>query len=131
MLSKLTPTALTKNSMTVSWLTMLVLLLVAVLSSFNFIETYIGSFVLGLLFIASGTIMFFESIYEGGQFRLDDIKERPSDIVGILTGIMAYVLSYGLFTGNTFILTHFMGLSGGLLLFLLVYLIFEGFKNRN
>lgn len=131
MLSKLTPTAATKHSLTVSWLTMMVLLFGAVLSAFNFIEIYLSPFTLGILFLASGTIMFLESIYEGPTFRWDNLKERPSDVVGVLTGIGAYVLSYGLFTNNVFILTHFMAMSGGILFFLLVYLIFEGFKNRN
>ena len=131
MLSKLTPNALTKHSLTFSWLAMLVLLLGAILSSFNFIEIYLCPFTLGILFFFSGTIMFLESIYEGPAFRLDNIKERPNDIVGILTGVMAYVLSYGLFTNNLYILTHLMGISGGLLFFLFIYLVFEGFKNRS
>lgn len=131
MLSKFTPNALTKDSMTVSWLTMLGLLFIAILSSFKFIDAPLSPYTLGLLFIASGTIMFLESIYEGPQFNLSNIKDRPSDIVGVLTGIMAWILSYGLFTNNMYILTHFMGMSGGLLIFLLIYLIFEGFKNRS
>ena len=130
-LNNFNPKALTRNSMTLCWIFVLVLLIIGTAGAFELVNWTLSPLTEGLLFLTAGIIMLLESIFEGKKFSLENLSNRPSDVVGIITGVLAILLSIGIFLESSFLITHLSGIKGGLFIFLLVYLLFEGIKNRN
>lgn len=114
------------KSLTVTWLFTVVVLSIALLGTWNFIEMVVSDIILGIIMVFGGIIMVFETVFEEG-WEYDDF----SDVTGLITAIFAMLYGSGLVSGNEFFLTHFGGVQGGVILFLLLFLVWEGAVNRS
>lgn len=118
----------TSRSLTATWVFTLTLLMTALLGTWNFVPMVISDFILGVLMVFGGTLMFFETVFEGKENTLESGK--PSDVAGILTSIMATLYGVGLVSNAEFFTTHFSGVQGSAILILTVFLVYEGIGNR-
>lgn len=118
----------TSRSLTATWVFTLTLLVTALFGTWNFVPMVISDFILGVLMVFGGTLMFFETVFEGRQNTLE--SSEPSDVAGILTSIMATLYGVGLISNAEFFINHFSGVQGSAILILTVFLVWEGIGNR-
>ena len=130
MVNLIDPKAMTKKGMTACWIFVLMLLAVGTLSTFGLIGVVLSNFTMGFLFLIGGVLMILESVFEGKKFNINNITDRPMDLIGLFLGILSGLMAIGTFMEVQMILSVLQGISGYLLLFLTAMLMIEGLYNR-
>ena len=110
------------TSLTITAIFTLTILLVALLGTWNFIPLRISDFTLGVLMLFGGSMMFAETYIQGKRGI-----NNSSDVIGIITSILATLYGIGLVAQINFLQNHFNGPQGGIILFLFVNLSYELF----
>lgn len=114
------------KALTFTWLFTVVTLTISLLGTWNLIEFMVSDPILGTLMIFGGIIMVMETVFEEG-WDSDDF----SDVTGLITAIFSTLYGIGLLSGSQFFLDTFGGVQGGVILFLLAFIIWEGVVNRS
>lgn len=114
------------KSLTTGWIFTLVLLSLATLGTWNFIPMIFNDPVLGIMMLFGGILMVLETVFEEGF----DYRDK-SDVIGLTTATFSLLYGIGLISQNSFFQTHFGGVQGGVLLFLVMNLVWEGVGNRS
>lgn len=118
------------NPFNMSLAMMNVFLLLALLQTWKFIEPIFGEIFIGIVMGAGGLIFIVEAFYRDGLFDLKAPLKRAEEAVSMLTGVFALLSSYGYITQSEFYLTHFSGVQGGILAYMVAYLMIHWMKKR-
>jgi hypothetical protein len=118
------------NPFNMSLALMNLFLLLALLQTWKFIEPIFGEIFIGIVMGAGGLIFVVEGFYRDGLFNLKAPLLNAEETVSLLTGIFAILSSYGYITQSAFYLTHFSGVQGGILAYMVAYLMIHWMKNR-
>lgn len=124
------------NAYTYSWLTLLSLQLIALLGTWKFVPMVFTDFTLGLMMFAGGLVILNESLLDESygdwkrSIRSWDLEDRRGDATGVIGGVFALLYSHGLITGTEFMIKHFGGVQGGVILALLFFTFWQGWSNR-
>ncbi len=118
------------NPFNMSLALMNVFLLLALLQTWNFIDPIFGEIFIGIVMGAGGLIFLVEAFYRDGIFNLKAPLLNAEEAVSLLTGAFAVLASYGYITQSEFYLTHFSGVQGGILAYMVAYLMIHWLKTR-
>jgi len=114
------------KSLTLTWVFTIVVLTIALLGTWNFIDMVVSDLILGIIMVFGGLIMVMETVFEEG-FDYEDFN----DVGGVITAMFAMLYGAGLISGSQYFLTHFGGVQVGVILFLELFLVWEGLVNRS
>lgn len=115
------------NPLLVTYIAVLTILFAGMLQTMNFIPVVIGSFVLGGIMISGGIIILLDYYVRGESIGFSITSFE--DMAGFITGILGTLYGIGLLSGVEFLKTHFGGVQGGIILFILSALLWSGYKN--
>lgn len=105
-------------------------LLLALLQTWNFIDSMFGQAFIGIIMGAGGLIFTIEGFYTNDSFDIKAPLLNAEETVSLLTGVFAILSSYGYLFNSEFHITHFSGVQGGILAFMFAYLLIHWMKNR-
>ena len=97
-------------------------LLLVLLQTWKFIGPVFGEVFIGIVMGAGGLIFLVEAFYRDGIFNLKAPFLNAEEAISLLTGAFAVLSSYGYITQSDFYLTHFSGVQGGILAYMVAYL---------
>ena len=118
------------NPFNMSLALMNLFLLLALLQTWKFIDPIFGEIFIGIVMGAGGLIFLVEAFYRDGLFNVKAPLLNAEEAVSLLTGAFAILSSYGYITQSEFYLTHFSGVQGGILAYMVAYLMIHWLKNR-
>lgn len=118
------------NPFNMSLAMMNIFLLLALIQTWKFIDPIFGEIFIGIVMGAGGMIFLVEGFYRDGIFDIKAPLLNAEEAVSLLTGIFAVLSSYGYITQSEFYLTHFSGVQGGILAYMVAYLTIHWLKNR-
>lgn len=118
------------NPFNMSLALMNLFLLLALLQTWQFIEPIFGEIFIGIIMGAGGLIFLVEAFYRHEKFNVKAPFLYAEEAVSLLTGVFAILSSYGYLTQSEFYLTHFSGVQGGILAYMLAYLLIHWLKTR-
>ena len=107
-----------------------IFLFLALLQTWKFIDPIFGEVFIGIVMGAGGLIFFVEAFYKDEVFSLTAPLHNADEAVSLLTGTFAILASYGYITQSEFYLTHFSGVQGGILAYMVAYLMIHWLKTR-
>lgn len=117
------------NPFNMSLALMNLFLLLALLQTWKFIDPIFGEVFIGIVMGAGGIIFVAEGFYRDGVFNIKAPLLNAEEAVSLLTGTFAILSSYGYITQSEFYLTHFSGVQGGILAYMVAYLTIHWLKN--
>ena len=118
------------NPFNMSLAMMNVFLLLALLQTWKFIDPIFGEIFIGIVMGAGGLIFLVEAFYRDGIFDIKAPLLNAEEAVSLLSGSFALLASYGYITQSEFYLTHFSGVQGGILAYMVAYLMIHWMKTR-
>lgn len=118
------------NPFNMSLAMMNVFLFLALLQTWKFIDPIFGEVFIGIVMGAGGLIFVVEAFYKDGIFNLKAPLHYAEEAVSLLTGSFAILASYGYITQSKFYLTHFSGVQGGILAYMVAYLMIHWLRTR-
>ncbi|MFO7794376.1 MAG: hypothetical protein R6V35_05385 [Candidatus Nanohaloarchaea archaeon] len=118
------------NPFNMSLALMNLFLLLALLQTWKFIDPIFGEIFIGIVMGAGGLIFLVEGFYKDGLFDIKAPLLNAEEAVSLLTGVFAILSSYGYITQSEFYLTHFSGVQGGILAYMVAYLTIHWLKNK-
>ena len=118
------------NLFNMSLAMMNVFLLLALLQTGKFIDPIFEEIFIGIVMGAGGLIFLVEAFYRDGVFDVKAPLLNAEEAVSLLSGAFAVLASYGYITQSEFYLTHFSGLQGGILAYMVAYLMIHWLKTR-
>ncbi|WP_414838115.1 hypothetical protein ACK3SF_01805 [Candidatus Nanosalina sp. VS9-1] len=118
------------NPFNMSLAMMNIFLFLALLQTWKFIDPIFGEIFIGIVMGAGGLIFLVEAFYKDGLFNLTAPLHNADEAVSLLTGTFAVLASYGYITQSEFYLTHFSGVQGGILAYMVAYLMLHWLKTR-
>jgi len=113
------------KSLTFAWLMSITMITIATLQTWSLIGDVISRTTIGIFMLYGGIVQLFEVFLENG-FNY----KRKGDVIGTVVGTFAITYSIGIFTDSQSAIATTGGVQGGVLLFLVVSLIWEGIFNR-
>jgi len=118
------------NPFNMSLAMMNIFLFLALLLTWKFIDPIFGEVFIGIVMGAGGVIFLVEAFYKDEVFNLTAPLHNADEAVSLLTGGFALLSSYGYITQSEFYLTHFSGVQGGILAYMVAYLMIHWLKTR-
>lgn len=118
------------NPFNMSLALMNLFLLLSLLQTWKFINPIFGEVFIGIVMGAGGLIFIVEAFYREGIFNIKAPLINAEEAVSLLTGFFAILSSYGYITQSEFYLTHFSGVQGGILAYMVAYLTIHWLKTR-
>lgn len=118
------------NPFNMSLALMNVFLLLALFQTWKFIDPIFGEIFIGIVMGAGGLIFVVEAFYRDGIFNVKAPLLNAEEAVSLLSGSFAILASYGYITQSEFYLTHFSGVQGGILAYMVAYLMIHWLKTR-
>ena len=118
------------NPFNMSLAMMNVFLFLALLQTWKFIDPIFGEIFIGIVMGAGGVIFLVEAFYRDGLFNIKAPLLNAEEAVSLLTGAFALLASYGYIIQSEFYLTHFSGVQGGILAYMVAYLMIHWLKTR-
>jgi hypothetical protein len=118
------------NPFNMSLAMMNVFLFLALLQTWKFIDPIFGEIFIGIVMGAGGLIFLVEAFYKDGLFNIKAPLLNAEEAVSLLSGSFALLASYGYITQSEFYLTHFSGVQGGILAYMVAYLMIHWLKTR-
>ena len=118
------------NPFNMSLAMMNIFLFLALLQTWKFIDPIFGEVFIGIVMGAGGLIFLVEAFYKDEVFSLTAPLHNADEAVSLLTGGFAVLASYGYITQSEFYLTHFSGVQGGILAYMVAYLTIHWLKTR-
>ena len=118
------------NLFNMSLAMMNVFLLLALLQTGKFIDPIFEEIFIGIVMGAGGLIFLVEAFYRDGVFDVKAPLLNAEEAVSLLSGAFAVLASYRYITQSEFYLTHFSGLQGGILAYMVAYLMIHWLKTR-
>ena len=105
-------------------------LLLALFQTWKFIDPIFGEIFIGIIMGAGGLIFLVEAFYRDDIFSVTAPLHNADEAVSLLTGSFAVLASYGYITQSEFYLTHFSGVQGGIMAYMVAYLMIHWLKTR-
>ena len=118
------------NPFNMSLAMMNIFLFLALLQTWKFIDPIFGDIFIGIVMGAGGLIFLVEAFYRDDSFTLKAPLMNAEEAVSLLTGSFALLSSFGYITQSEFLLTHFSGVQGGILAYMVAYLMIHWLKTR-
>ena len=118
------------NPFNMSLALMNLFLLLALLQTWKFIDPIFGEVFIGIVMGAGGLVFMVEAFYREGLFDIKAPLLNAEEAVSLLSGSFAVLASYGYITQSEFYLTHFSGVQGGILAYMVAYLMIHWLKTR-
>ncbi len=118
------------NPFNMSLAMMNVFLLLALFQTWKFIDPIFGEVFIGIVMGAGGLIFMVEAFYRDEVFSIKAPLSNAEEAVSLLSGSFALLASYGYITQSSFYLTHFSGVQGGILAYMVAYLMIHWLKTR-
>jgi fatty acid desaturase len=113
------------KSLTFAWLMSITMIAIATLQTWSLIGDVISQTTIGIFMLYGGIVQLFEVFLENGFSY-----KQKGDVIGTVVGTFAIAYSIGIFTGSQSTIATTGGVQGGVLLFLIVSLVWEGIFNR-
>jgi len=114
------------KTLTIAWLTTLLLTGIATLQTWSIIEGFLSDFTIGVFMLIGGIVLYIESLTENG---FD--PQRKGDVISLITGTFGLLYGVGLIFDVKALIPYFGGVQGGILVTIFTMLIIEGVANTD